>query len=163
MGIFGTLNPKIVSGVTTCNFDYSVLIKSEPEYDIEIHQNPVNIDRNIIYYGAYWTFIIRDYLYKYGVPATKYAAIKALLNTNVYLWFDRNYDPFKSPAGTTVNFNFAEMQEITLRDTDCIQALDLTFLSTGYISPSELTYEYLIREREEDEILTEDGQQILLG
>lgn len=165
MGLFGTTAPKIVSGATTVNFDHATILKNEPEYERSVHENSVSLDRNIICYGAYWTFEIRDNLFQYGSPATKYAAIKALLHTDVTLWAHRDGEAFRNAIGAPVPFAFNRLHEITLRDTDFIVALRLQFLSLGYVEMFETTTteRYLITEKTEIPITTEDGKKIILG
>ncbi len=135
MAIFGTASPKIVSGATTIELDYAVILKSEPDEKSFVQENKLTgIDAHVDR-GYHWNFEMRDHIYKYADPMAKYLALVALLGTEVNVYPHRDKTALSNAAGV-VPFLFEEIipeyiETVTYRD-----ALVLKFTSLAFVDLS---------------------------
>ena len=161
--IFGSSQPRMISadGLTTVDFDHSKILIDRPEFDTLMNQSRLNGDRNFHQRGYHWLFKIRDYLFNYNHPDSKFESVMEYLGTEITLYAHRDAEPFSDTSGETVPFFFDSFERFYADDPDSGKSdyIEYTFKSTKFVSmyfPSFPVSRQLYRNEEQDNTLDID-------
>jgi hypothetical protein len=164
--IFGEASPKFIgSDDVHVNLDH-VLIPFEvdrPDFKTIVHESTINRDRNFVHRKAHWDWTGVLLLFQYSDPLAKYEQLMTYLYDQVTFYRHRDKDPFKDSSGTIVPFVITEIEPFYFTNGFRQDAVRISLTSTKVVDIVKSTVATLITEKTEQNVLTEDGQSIIIG
>ena len=159
--IFGTTNPKFVSGVNTVNLEYSHL---DPAFLIPaeiMHESVLTGFRSFVNSNDFARFGVMIYLWKYPNPVTKFEELQTYKNTTVFFYPHSDGDPIWDVDGNDeANFNIKSVTGYYLNDIVDYAVCVVTFEALEHILIEDkrtvITTEGGIT------LTTEDGDELII-
>lgn len=129
--IFGTEEPKFISGETEVNLDNCVILKDEADVLNIEHKDIVNGYRQWSSKGKHWIFEVDVYITKHADPEASYNTLKAYEHEIVTLYRRRDGSPFINENDDEITFFIESIDEIYLKHYLYPDILRFRFISVN--------------------------------